>query len=497
MTAVSVGGTTRRRGFLKGACAAAACGLSAGARGATGGNAAPDLVIGLLSDVHVRVGPRDDPKRATALFRHALEYFRDRHVDGVLVSGDLADNGLETELKALADAWFAVFPDGRLPDGSPVANLMHYGDHDAEARFYDDRLKARFREAGVPTPRSLSAGKLRRECWEAFFHEPWTPVRHVRVKGYDFVLSNFMREYGSAPDDLAARLAALDLPRDRPFFYSQHRYIGGTYLADEEMWGTDRGVAEKALAHWPNAIAFQGHTHYMLTDPRGVWIGGYVAVNNGSLANAPVGRVRENGVDISWYKDDYMREKQMPHVLGGKGHGGSVMTVRGDSVVIERRDFGFDQPLGPDIAFSMDARARPSQVDAARRAASSAPAFPAGARVEVSEGVGRDRRGRATWQVTVRFPTAPAQGGRPRAHEYFVRVERADGTLLKGKRVYSPGINLPESRDAAWATCVFAASEVACEGALRVLVRPANCWGVCGRALVGAYAGAGAPARRG
>lgn len=92
------------------------------------------------------------------MFRHALEYFRDRHVDGVLVSGDLAHLGLETELKAVANAWFAVFPGGKHPDGSPVANLMHYSDHDAEERFYSDWLKAEFAKAGV-RPR---AGEWRR-----------------------------------------------------------------------------------------------------------------------------------------------------------------------------------------------------------------------------------------------------------------------------------------------------------------------------------------------
>ena len=475
-----------RRSFLKNMCAAAAAsGLPARVWGAAEMLGKPDLVIGLLSDIHISVGPKVDPLRATALFRHALEYFRDRHVDGVLISGDLADAGLETELKAVADAWFAVFPDGRLPDGSPVANLMHYGDHDAETRFYNDRLKARFEKAGVPVPRSLSDGELRKTCWEAFFHEPWSPVRHVRVKGYDFVLSNFMREGGaSAPTNLSERLAALKLDPMKPFFYSQHRYIGGTYLADEEMWGGDNGVSGKVLPNYPNCIAFQGHTHYMLTDPRDVWIGDYVTVNNGSLLNAACGRVRENGVDISWYKNDYMREKQMRCLDYKTGHGGSVMSVKGDLVTIEHLDFGCDLPLGPDIVFSMDHRLRGKYSNTSRKAASAVPEFVPGAKVTIMEGSGKDRQGRVTEQVTVRFPTVKSHGERPRAHEYFVRAEKSDGTLVKEKRVYSPGINLPESKDAETTVCVFAKSELG-EGPVRFTVRPANCWGVRGSPIVG------------
>jgi len=94
-----------RREILKTACAAAAtCGLPARIWGAAQMMGKPDLTFGVLSDTHVHVGPGDDPVKATQLLRHALEYFRDRHVDGVLVAGDMTDAGLETELRAFADA---------------------------------------------------------------------------------------------------------------------------------------------------------------------------------------------------------------------------------------------------------------------------------------------------------------------------------------------------------------------------------------------------------
>ena len=475
-----------RREFLKNACAAAAAyGLPARIWGAAKMMDGPDLVIGLLSDIHIGLRPKDDPVKATSLFRHALEYFRDRHVDGVLVSGDLADSGLEPELKAVADAWFSVFSDGRLPDGSPVANLMHYGDHDAEARFYNAKRMSIFPKAGLPIPRSLSQGELRKECWEAFFGEPWSPVRHVKVKGFDFVLSNFMREGGrSAPVDLARRLAEMRLDPSRPFFYSQHRWIGGTYLADEEMWGEDNGVAGKVLPNYPNCIAFQGHTHYMLTDERSVWIGDFISVNNGSLLNQWPARMRENGTDISWYKNDYMLENQMGCLDGKQGHAGMVMSVKDDLIAIERRDFGCDLPLGPDLVFSVDPRARAQHVDVARKAKSVAPEFAPGAKVTVAEGIGADRLKRRKEQVTVSFPTVRSQADRPRAYEYFVRAEGEDGALLKEKRVYSPGVNLPECQDANISTCIFSKDEIKCAEKVRFAVYPSNCWGVKGAPIV-------------
>lgn len=476
---------TNRREFLTGACAAvAACGMPARIWGAAKRLGKPDLVIGLLSDIHVSLPVQGGRSKSLELFRHALEYFREQHVDGVLVSGDLADAGLETELKAVADAWFGVFPDGKLPDGSPVANLMHYGDHDAEVRFYNDEIKLKFTKAGVPVPRSLSQSENRKEIWEALFHEPWSPVRHVKVKGYDFVLANFMRESGfSAPNDLDAQLKRMHLDPMRPFFYSQHRWIPGTYLADEEMWGEDYGTSHKVLPRYPNCVAFQGHTHYMLTDDRCVWIGDFIAVHNGALQSQFPARMRENGLDIFWYKDDYMRKTQMPCVDGWRGHAGMVMRVYDKLIVLERRDFGTDLPLGPDLVFSTDLKLRPRYRDASRKAASVAPEFASGAKATAVTRMGKDRQGHPTEQVVVSFPTVKEMGKRPRAYEYFVRAEKMDGTLLKEKRVYPPGINLPESLEGSMSTCVFSKAEIAADGPVRFVVRPANCWGVLGRPI--------------
>jgi len=465
-----------RREFLRDAASVAAgAGMPALVWGAAKSLGKADLTLGLLSDIHISASPDVSP--ALSRFRHALEYFRSRHVDGVLVSGDLADAGLETELGLVAKAWFEVFPNGRHPDGTPVANLMHYGDHDAEARFYTPKLKAKFTNVGLPVPRSLSEGELRKEAWERLFHEPWSPVLHRTVRGYDFVLSNFMREGSkSAPENLDEILAKLKPDAGRPFFYSQHRWIEGTYLTDEDMWGRDNGVAFKALSAYPNVIAFQGHTHYMLTDERGVWINRFISVNNGSLLNQAVGRQRENGVDISWLKNDTARYNQMRCIPGNAAHGGMVMTLRDDIAVLERRDFGTDRSLGPDLVFSVDPSKRGDACDAMRAKRSLAPNQPDPSQIEVTRGMGKNRQKKSVAQVTVSFPTVRSDATHARAHDFVVQAIAADGKLVCEKRVFPSGINRPEEFEVPRATCVFAEEEVA--GAASYKVRARNCWGV-------------------
>ena len=74
----------------------------------------PDLRIGVLSDIHLHHDAKGflaNPTSWTqANFIKALEYFRDRRVDAVLVCGDLANSGLLPELKLVVDAWNKVFP---------------------------------------------------------------------------------------------------------------------------------------------------------------------------------------------------------------------------------------------------------------------------------------------------------------------------------------------------------------------------------------------------
>ena len=82
----------------------------------TGGK--PNLTFGVVSDVHVRLGPTGEgfAKDSDPLtFIHTLEWFRDQDVDAVMIVGDIADKGLVDELQAVADAWFKVFPDDKAP----------------------------------------------------------------------------------------------------------------------------------------------------------------------------------------------------------------------------------------------------------------------------------------------------------------------------------------------------------------------------------------------
>lgn len=85
----------------------------------------PNLRVGIVSDVHVN-------KSAAVPLKTALKYFRDREVDAVMIAGDLSTRGQIQELRLLAKIWLEIFPDDKLPDGSPVERLFITGNHDVD-----------------------------------------------------------------------------------------------------------------------------------------------------------------------------------------------------------------------------------------------------------------------------------------------------------------------------------------------------------------------------
>ncbi len=483
-----------RREFLKGICAAAAAaGAPAKIWGAAKSLGRPDLRIGVLSDIHLSYDAKDFLKNPTsrmqAIFIKALEYFRDRHVDAVLVAGDLANSGLLPELELVADAWKKVFPGNKLPDGSPVVNLMHYGDHDVEKRFYNEkRFASTYMKRDGKLPPSLAFDGNDKKYWEELFGEEWSQVMVREVKGYKFILANFDHANPGATVGLDGYMSKYGADPSKPVFYSQHRWMKGTYCTDDGMWGAEDGSEQKAvLDNYPNCVAFTGHTHYMLTDDRTVWQGGFTCINTGALLNQAPGRLRENGSLFSWVAEDKDRDLQMEAVQRTQCHAGSVFNLYGTDVVLERRDMVRGEPLGPDLCFSIAAEDVRKGLfnDAARRAKAVAPEFDAEAHVIVKKRSGKTRNGRECDQIVVLFPTVKANGNRPRAYEYRVRALDAAGTKLAEAKVYSPFINCAESHEPATSICVIEKMALLAERCVRFTVEPLDCWGNAGRAIAG------------
>lgn len=448
-----------RREFILGSAALA---LVPGAFAAE----APRLRFGVLADIHVNKNKwnrRPDGTFRDGKFRRALEVFRDAKVDAVMCCGDLADFGLTDELQIVADTWYEVFPGNRRPDGAPVERLFHYGDHDIGT--IHERI-VNPAEFGYTSKEEIVSKVIathdRKAIWERCFREPWAPIVHKRVKGFDFVLCNFTvgeadNKWGSNTPGAEEFLSKLNLPRNKPFFYSQHRVYRGT-TGQGRMWGQDDGRSTKLLSAHPNCIAFCGHAHTMFTNEDNIWQGAFTAIEVPSLNYL-------GGIEYPPYRENGQHQDkgrkvpcQMPVYPFWQGTQGYLVDVFDDRVVVNRMDVDRDEPVVPAWVIPLPSPGR-RPFDVAKRTASEiAPVFPTGAKVSVSRAQGKDRKGTPTDQVTFAFPPARSTDRTPRAYDYVVRLVGKDRTVEK--RVFAPNHFRPESQEAKEVVCVFAAAEL-------------------------------------
>ena len=459
-----------RRNFLGGALAFAAMrpwrGLADGRR--------PLLRFGAISDLHVR---GKEGQFGLEHLAKALRWYREMDVDGVVIAGDIADNGLVAELQLVADAWDEVFPGGTGRDGRKVERLFIYGNHDIEGAKYNPALK-------------VSAGEIistdRAAAWEKVFGEPYESVWEKKVNGYTFIGAHWVN-WGGVPEiEKYFEGRAADLGGERPFFYIQHPHPSNT-CHGPWAWGHDEGYATRALSRFPNAIALSGHSHHSLTDEKAIWQGAFTSIGTASMRYVAPMFGRENA-GPSQLAD----LRQMPEVDKFSEQQGLLFSVYGDRMVVERRDFANDGALGAPWVVPLGTPERPYDF-AARRAAGKPPQFAPDAKVSIAGPLdGKDRKGRATRQIVVTFPSALQGEGLTRAFDYEVVAELAECDVVrvaKAKRVHSPGFFRKPECESAEVKCVFSLDEIATrrvsylDSRLRFIVRAADSFGNMGEPI--------------
>jgi 3',5'-cyclic AMP phosphodiesterase CpdA len=248
-----------RREFLKGASVMAVSGISGGCFADRLMPKAPDLRFGAISDVHLRT-PGDEKELIKA-----FTYFKSMRADAVMISGDIADTGLISELRRLGEAWEKVFPGNKGADGRHVEKLFIYGNHDFWGTYNLIKNKdPRAQKDAISYTETRPA-----EVWEEIFKEPYSDFWIKDVKGYTFIGGHWTKS-----DQFSGLADFLKLHKDRidpkkPFFYAQHRIpFGLTEYRNKKDGICDKGGAAPALAKFRNAIALCGHGHRSCMDDR-------------------------------------------------------------------------------------------------------------------------------------------------------------------------------------------------------------------------------------
>lgn len=460
----------------------------------------PRLTFGVVSDIHITrvgAGEKQEAWGNNLTFRHTLEWFRSQGVDAVMVVGDMADNGMVEQMQAVANAWYAVFPEDKMPDGRPVEKLFVMGNHDYHGYLYGGHAEKLYADENERRKHILRADMA--GWWRRIFNEDYSRFYRKVVKGYTFLGAHW--DDGKGPEtgyggetfgvELGAFLSKHGREFDpaQPFFYFQHPHPKDTCYGSW-AWGHDRGLTTKALSPFANAIAFSGHSHYTLTDERSIWQGAFTSVGTSSLrytgmpynARHPFGyenTITEQGTK-TLSRADIDAMKMMGQDSGGDCRQGMLWKVYDDCIVIQRREFLNDVFVGPDWVMPLPA-AEPKPFAFAEHAKKTVtPEFPKGAKVVLAKIKGKTRATQGHPAVEkeaykLTFPAAlAAPGARP--FEYEIIAVGKDGTRADF-HVVAEGFNhaLSHKRATANSSCTISIDRLPAD-TVAFEVRPLDCF---------------------
>ena len=418
----------------------------------------PNVSFGVLSDVHINprkacdavrakmgLGPvtRDHRYIETDILEKAFRWFDDRSCDAVMIAGDMADDGLTSQLQAVADCWYKVFPkDSSLRDGRHVEKLFIGGNHDffgvtfsGGASIHEDWKYT------IPDDEWLSKDMARH--WKDIFGEDYAPIYIKTVKGYKFVGAHW-HDWTGVPDVIPfIKSHDKELRGKRPFFFFEHQQPINTCLGkwafNPDPYSTD------ALKIYPNAVAFSGHSHKSLSLAYNYWQGEFTSIGTATLCTLCGEYGRENGPQKFRY--DNCRTLMQAVRSGYHDHAqGQFVRVYDNFIEVERYDFAIDHPVGETLVIPLPATKGSAFFYDNQVAASKAPApFPDGAKVKVDPG--RDIFGS---YIRLKFPAARHIKNCASAADYRVEALAEEADVVRTlfvRYVYSPNVFAPRELD--------------------------------------------------
>lgn len=472
--------TLSRHDFLRGALASLGFGALRGGRifAAPQGwkhGGRPNLVFGVISDTHLISSRRmheemvwtricqpfgNEKGRPDKYLVSALKYFRDRNVDAVMHCGDMADQGLVSEMQWHADAWRKVFPGDRTADGHKVERLFVTGNHEVEGGDHF-RVKREYPDAAERARRCLMTDLPAN--WRRIWGEPYEDVWHKVVKGYHFLGRNFGEEnkakFAALLADVAARHSLSC--SSKPFFIVSHTGYGGSW---------NRDYRASIRGNLKNAVAFFGHHHWSVANWNRIYFD--VIEDFPELQCPPCSCCFNAGLRDA---DSYIVPVRLEDSEDvGMGRQGFVVSIYDDMVVFERRDFNIPGgSLGSDWVMPLNSGTakHPLSREELKKSIGK-PQFKKNVELKI-ESVKLESGGDA---VRVSIPLAD---GNPdsRVYAYEVVVAGDEGAPKLRKAVYAAGCNIAVGTET---TLAIPANELPQGKTLVVAARPVTSMGTKG-----------------
>ena len=324
----------------------------------------------VLSDVHI--GKSNLPTDPADKFAAALDTVHRvmGTPDAIVIAGDLTDLGTDAQYQAFNTVLW-----DHVPGDTAVCTVM--GNHEY------------FRD-GVVRFGGESAAFIK-ECQDAYrgvlgeLHTD-TLVNGMHIIGVSPLSS--AADYTAATDFLCehVRAAAEENPV-MPIIVFSHEGFGSLHATGGGRFGAE---LDKLMREYPQIIAFSGHTHYALNDPR-------------MIRQSLITSIQTSTVGADFWNYSGMDPAQ-PEGRETASQGLFVEVSPDRVVTVTRYDFTNDTAIGEawviDVPAVVESREAFAYTDA-RKDAAKAPVFPANAKAEV--------RGITSYTATLTFPAATVE----------------------------------------------------------------------------------------
>ena len=430
----------------------------------------PLLRFGALSDTHLRV--TDDPNQLGRVFR----WLHGRNADAVVISGDITEQGLNTEIDFLVRIWNDAFPGGKAADGRTVEKFWVWGNHDYSDASYMRRMPPEKLAEQIKVSVFGDKDAAWRRIGEgAFPGETFTKT----IKGFSFVGTHWKHE-----DETVAWLKAHpEVDTSKFFVYVQHPQPSATVFAQgrPKPGKKYKGLREDMRAY-SNCFMVAGHSHKSVSDDLALWQGDFTVFGAGSTKSVSMRPGYENS------PGQPSPGQYVPHTRAaenGKASQGSLVSVYRDKVIVERMEFTRGQALGDAWELPLPLERHPDNPFVIAEQAP-APEFPEGAKVDVAfRPQSKDRLGRKEAQFKVRVPYARKTGRYGRVVEYvFEALDAETGDVLAKRKTLQDFYTCSEKQAMTeGGRCKFAVADLPAGKAVKFRVTPRNAAGKGGRSL--------------
>lgn len=343
----------------------------------------------VISDIHL--GRNSGGGTAIEKVTKALEIIKAKgELDAVFVVGDVTQNGKASEYDDAIAVFKNVIPDHKV--------IWMMGNHDWWTPS-DENSVANY-------------SKLGQDLHQYFV-----------IKGYPFITLSVISDgksgkmyYDSTVEAfLKEKLekASQDFP-DKPIFLMYHLPLKNT-IYGSVYWG--EATLGPILEQYPQIIAFSGHSHYPIGDPRSIHQDKFTSINDGSIAYSELdpGEVTD-GIHPSGY--ELVRE-------------GLIVEVNKDTrnVEVNRVDMNRNVPIEPIWTIRYPHTTANFDYKVKYADPKQGPTFASDAKITISD------LSDASAKIT--FPAASPLNQTMVVHSYKIQILNNSGTVIKEETIYS------------------------------------------------------------